>query len=157
MSLVRSQAAPLMPYTREQITPHLQPSDPNNPWLLVRGKQYLGRDVPEGYFVVQDWCLAQGATPLDSVIPDLMETLQGVEYLFQTATGNYPDEKVLVESEIIGMMHYLNRETEFEGGALRQYPELQKLLKEHLLQMPKGAQTIAAIQKIPQYADLFVE
>jgi len=144
-----------MAYSREQIEKSWVPDDGIRHHGLTRGKKYLGRDVPEEYFVVQDWCLAQGVAPLGSDTPDLTQVLQGVEYVIQAATGKYPDEKILSSQEINGMMPYLNRETEFNGGALRQFPELQKLLKEQLSKLPKGSIVIATIRALPQYQDIF--
>lgn len=144
-----------MAFTKEQIQPYL--GTENKPYTspLIRAEKYLDRDVPEGYFVVQDWCMAQGFAPVKSGIPDLSRTFQGLEYIFQTATGKEPEDIVLSESAVANMMHYLNRENDFENGALRQFPEYQRLIKQELLKLPNGRKTIDAIQKIPKYKDLF--
>jgi len=144
-----------MPYSREQIEKNLVPNEGTNIHALIRGKKYMGRDVPDGYFVVQDWCLSQGVALPGSGIPDLTHILQGVEYFIQAAIGKYPDEMVLTPDEIRGMMFYLNQESEFDGGALIQFPELQEVLKRELIKLPKGSAVIEAIRSLPGNQDLF--
>jgi len=143
-----------MTWTKDQIASYLGPNikDWRSSQLHERGKKYLGRDVPEEYFNIQDFCVAQGTTQ-DSLVPDLMDTLQGVEYVIQAATGKYPE--LLTEDNIRQTMSYLNREDLFEGGALRQYPNFLEIVKEELLRMPKGKTVLELISRFPKYQDLF--
>lgn len=146
-----------MPWRKEQLTSYLNRDRiPSQGVLLERGKTYLGRVVPDGYFRIQDWCVSQGISE-SFAIPDLTWVLQGVEYLLQAGTGNFPDKIVLTTANLIGTMHYLNRETVFDGGALRQYPELLAMVKEELGKLPRGKDVIRGLGRIPQYKDLFGE
>ena len=75
-----------MSWSREQLLPHLDPNKkPPSHVLLERGRKYLGRDVPDGYFKIQDWCVSQGTAKV-SCIPDLTHVLQGAEYILQAGT-----------------------------------------------------------------------
>jgi len=146
-----------MAYSKEQLSELLDPNLSTTKCApLEKGVPYIGRNVPDEYFVIQDWILEQPAAPEDSDIPDLGCVLQGLEYIFCDASDTYPhiprDEKNLRTT-----MGYLNRELEFEGGALRQYPELQRLIREGLLQMPRGQEVISVIQGIEGCEDLFRE
>jgi hypothetical protein len=123
--------------------------------LGERGQKFLGQDVPDGYFVIKDWCIAQGITPTGSYVPDLTCILQGVQMSFFAATGQKANEWYLTREGLLSTMSYMNREGEFTGGALRQFPELQKLLKAELLKLPNGQAFIEGVQKITQYKDLF--
>lgn len=121
-----------------------------------KGRKYLNRDIPEQLFPIQEWCIKQSSAP-DEFLPDLSCIFQGLEYLLQAATGKFPDEMVLTEKEISGTMVYLNREDDFENGALRQFPELQIMIRSALLELPKGQEVIDIIQSIKRYDDLFRE
>ncbi|OGM11129.1 hypothetical protein A2V80_00370 [Candidatus Woesebacteria bacterium RBG_16_39_8b] len=143
-------------WTRERIAPFLDHSgnipEYKQSQLWVRGRKYLGRDVPEGFFRIQDFCVSQGVST-DSLVPDLTYTLQGAEYLIQHATGKYPD--LLTREGIRQAMGYLNMARYFERGALRQFPDLQTVIKEELLKLPNGKEVLDQISQIPEYEDLF--
>lgn len=139
-----------MPYNREFLTKQLDPN--TRPLFGPYEAEYLGRKVPEQLFPIQDWCFAQGADP-NHLFPDLTNVLQGVEYILQAGTGNFPE--AMTADEINGAMFYLNCEEDFKNGALRQYPELQEMMKEALLSLPKGAEVIKTIRSIKRYKDLF--
>lgn len=122
-----------MPYTREFISRQL---DPNvKPTFTPYTEKYLGREVPIQLFPIQNWCFAQGADP-KHLSPDLTYVLQGVEYILQASTGNFPE--AMTADQVKNAMKYLNREEHFENGALRQYPELQEMMKKAMLMLPKG-------------------
>ena len=139
-----------MAYTREFISQRL---DPNvKPQFTPYTEEYLGRKVPSQLFPIQDWCFAQGADP-EHLSPDLTHVLQGVEYILQAATGNFPE--AMTADQIGVAMPYLNCEEDFENGALRQYPELQQMMKKAILTLPKGKEVINTIRSFEQYQDLF--
>jgi len=143
-----------MSWTKEQLIPHLSKKNkPKDGDLLEKGHKYLGRNVPEQYFKIQDWCISQGVT--NSAIPDLTKTLQGVEYIIQAAVDN--DPKVLTPTTLKNCMWYLNRPEEFKNGALRQFPEFQEIIKKELLELPFGKKVLKIISEIPEYSDLFRE
>jgi len=52
-------------------------------------------------------------------------------------------------------MDNLNREEDFTNGALKQFPELETMIKEALLELPKGVKMIEIVQSIDKYSDLF--
>ncbi|MFC1624840.1 hypothetical protein ACFL15_00460 [Patescibacteria group bacterium] len=144
-----------MLYTKEQLLKVQDPNQPTESMLLIkRGETCFGREVSEQYHIVQDWILEQPGVPLGSFYPDLGSALQGVEYMFYAATANSPSEHRNVEQMEI-MMNYLNRENLFKGGALRQYPEFQEVIKKAILELPHGQEVINLIQKIDKYKDLF--
>jgi len=149
-----------MPYSREQLEAVWikdKPAEDFHPF--ERGKKYLDRDVPDELFPIQEWCIQQGGSPAGSLFPDLSSIFQGLEYILQTAAGNYTEDvrdKLFEPSEMAGMMDYLNSEGDFEGGALRQFPELQEIIKKALLGMPRGQEVIRAIQGVEKYSDLFL-
>jgi len=142
-----------MLWTREQLALHFdRNNEPRAGVLIKRGSKYMGREIPDGYFTIQDFCVSQGiATKAD--IPDLTHILQGVEYIFYIATGEHPED--LTPRELIGAMYCLNREKEFEGGALRQYPELLEITKTEILKLPRGREVIEILGGIPEYQELF--
>ena len=88
----------MTPVNKERLLQLLDKNLPLHDRGLKRGKLYMGREVPEQYFLVQDWCFAQGSTPIESGVADLTAILQGVEYIFQAATGLWPDDKVLTQN-----------------------------------------------------------
>lgn len=139
-----------MPYTREFISKRLDTSV--QPQFTPYTEEYLGRKVPQQLFPIQDWCFAQGADP-EHLFPDLTHVLQGVEYILQASTGNFPE--AMTADQISGAMTYLNCEEDFKHGALRQYPELQKMMKQAMLTLPKGQEVINTIRSLKQYQDLF--
>ena len=142
-----------MSWTKEQLLPYLDPNrNPLRGVLLERGRKYLGRDVPDEYFMIQDWCVSQGVAT-ESFVPDLTHVLQGVEYVLLPGTGRHPE--LLTTDVLTRMMYYLNREDEFEGGALRQYPELQTMIKEEVLKQPDGRLMLDILAQTPEYKDLF--
>ncbi|OGY21428.1 MAG: hypothetical protein A3A65_00200 [Candidatus Chisholmbacteria bacterium RIFCSPLOWO2_01_FULL_49_14] len=143
-----------MTWTKDQIAPYLgqQISEWRSSQLHERGKKYLGRDVPDEYFKIQDFCAAQG-TSQDSLVPDLTVTLQGVEYIIQAGTGKHPE--MLTQETLRQTMSYLNREDLFERGALRQYPNFLEIVKEELVKLPSGKTVLDMLGQIPEYQDLF--
>ena len=150
-----------MPYSREQLQEIWVKDKPVKDFEpLVRGRTYFGHEIPEQVFVIEEWCMKQGGSPRGSRIPDLSNTFQGLEYILLTASGVYSKalgKQLFEPSEIQGMMSYLNRERDFQGGALRQFPDYQKMIKKALLELPRGPKVIKAVQKIEKFSDLFRE
>lgn len=134
-----------MPYSRNELSPSVAP-----PFKKVQpGDLYLGTwDYPEQYFPVQDYVFGLGSDP-NHIDTNLVPALQGVEYLLSLATGITP----LTIENVIKSMSYTDKR-EFRNGALREFPKFWIIIRDALLQLPKGREVLDIVHSIKEYTDL---
>lgn len=105
-------------------------------------------DYPEQYFPIQDYVFGLGSDP-DHHDTNLVPALQGVEYLLSLATGITP----LTKENVIKSMSYTDKR-EFRNGALREFPEFWTMVRNALLELPKGQGVLDIVHSLKEYEDL---
>jgi len=134
-----------MPYSRNELNPSVAPLFKK----VKPGERYLGRwEYPDEYFVIQEYVFGLGADP-NHLDTNLVPALQGVEYLLSLAKGDTP----LTTDIVINSMYYVDLR-EFENGALRQFPEFWAMVRDAMLELPKGQEVLDIVRSIDKYADL---
>ena len=134
-----------MLHSREELNPSVPP-----PFQKVQsGDLYLGMwEYPDTYFPIQEYVFGLGADP-NHLDTNLVPALQGVEYLLSLAKGDTP----LTTDIVINSMYYVDLR-EFENGALRQFPEFWAMVRDAMLELPKGQEVLDIVRSIDKYADL---